>query len=378
MLPREFRAAWVASVANIDWPSARDVSAGAVVQEIELICQTAADIGLNALIVQMRPAGDALYASKLEPWSEYLTGEQGRAPAMGLDPLAHWVLAARARNLQIHVWFNPYRAQHASAKSPLHSLHFSQREPDAVVRYGDQLWMDPSHPAAQAHSLAVIADVVRRYDIAGIHIDDYFYPYPISAKAADGSNVESPFPDAARYAAYQNTGGQASLADWRRGHVNAFVQALFTQTKATKPNVLVGISPFGIGQPQWRPAGITGFSQFDKLYADVELWLREGWMDYLAPQLYWPIEQKAQAFDVLLDYWLAQAPARIPIYPGLYTSRVGDGSAQGWEPHEIVRQIELTRSRAARGANGHIHFSMKPLLENRKGMRTALQTASYV
>jgi uncharacterized lipoprotein YddW (UPF0748 family) len=367
----------VASVANIDWPSKPGLSNDAMAQEIATICRTARDMGLNTLIVQVRPACDALYASPYEPWSEFLTGEQGVAPADRFDPLGYWVEVAHAHGLLLHTWFNPFRAQHTSAKSALFPTHFARRVPEAVVRYGDQLWMDPSHPQAQAHTLAVIADVVQRYDIDGVHIDDYFYPYPVQTKAANGQDHEEPFPDAVRYAAYAQAGGTAALADWRRQHVNTFVKSLYETVKQAKPWVLVGISPFGLGKPERRPDGIAGFSQFDKLYADVEWWLSEGWMDYLAPQLYWPIEQRAQAFEVLLDYWIAQNPRRIPIWPGLYTSRVGDGQGQGWESREILRQIELTRTRADAGATGHIHFSMKPLLEDRKGIRSELQMASY-
>ncbi len=368
----EFRAAWVASVANIDWPSTPGLTNAQLLSEISTVCSVAVETGLNALILQIRPAGDAMYASALEPWSEYLTGEQGKPPGDGFDPLAHWLRIAHAHGLQLHVWFNPYRAQHATAKSALHPLHLASRVPDAVVRYGDQLWMDPSSPEAQAHSLAVVADVVTRYDIDGVHIDDYFYPYPVKV-----GDIETPFPDRPRHDAYLAGGGTMARADWRREQVNTFVRNFYETVKRLKPQVLVGISPFGLGKPALRPPGIAGFSQYDALYADVELWLREGWLDYLAPQLYWPIEKAEQAFEVLLDYWISQNPKARAIWPGLYTSRVGDGPGQGWAPHEIVRQIAITRSRAHAGVSGHIHFSMKPLLENRKGIRSGLQVASY-
>jgi uncharacterized lipoprotein YddW (UPF0748 family) len=370
-LPREFRAAWVASVANIDWPSQRGLSVGALKEEITRIVEAAASLKLNALIVQMRPAGDALYASALEPWSEYLTGEQGRAPEGGFDPLRSWIELAHARGIAIHVWFNPYRAQHPSAKTPLHATHLARRVPEAVVRYGEYLWMDPAHPAAREHSLAVIADVVRRYEIDGVHIDDYFYPYPIETTAADGKKTETPFPDDAQWSAYVLRGGNLTRADWRRSHVDLFVEQLYALVKREKPWVRVGISPFGIGRPDRRPPGIVGFSQYDKLYADVERWLEKGWLDYLAPQLYWPIAQSAQAFEPLLQYWIGQNPKGRHMWPGLYTSRVGGAERDPWPVEEITNQLALIKRYA--NADGHIHFSMKPLLENRNGIADALR-----
>ena len=309
--PREFRAAWVATVANIDWPSQPGLPAEAQRAEATAMLDRAAAIGLNALILQVRPAGDALYPSALEPWSEYLTGAQGRAPVPAWDPLAWWVQEARARGLELHVWFNPYRARHSSAKTPLVAPHLAVRQPALARRYGDQLWIDPGEPAAAAHTLAVVADVVRRYDIDGVHIDDYFYPYPVKAGDAD-----LPFPDDAAYARYRLGGGLLARDDWRRANVDALVQEMHATVRRIKPWVRFGISPFGLGRPDRRPPGITGFSQFDKLYADVERWLENGWLDYLAPQLYWPIDRAGQAFPVLLDYWIGQNRAQPPCLAG--------------------------------------------------------------
>ena len=370
-LAREFRAAWVASVANIDWPSKSGLSVSALKEEITRIVALAASLKLNALIVQVRPAGDALYASALEPWSEYLSGEQGRAPEGGFDPLMFWIETARVRGIGIHAWFNPYRAQHTSAKTPLHPLHLARRVPAAIVKYGDMLWMDPAHPAAREHALAVIADVVRRYDVEGVHVDDYFYPYPIETTAADGKKADLPFPDEASWSAYVLRGGNLNRADWRRTHVDTFVEQLYATVKREKKWVRVGISPFGIGRPNRRPAGITGFSQFDKLYADVEKWLDKGWLDYCAPQLYWPIAQKEQAFEALLQYWISQNKQGRHMWPGLYTSRVGEA----WPAEEIANQVDLVRKYPQ--ANGHIHFSMKALMENRGGVADLLRARSW-
>ncbi len=235
------------------------------------------------------------------------------------------------------------------------------------MKYTDLLWMDPAHPASREHSLAVIADVVRRYDIDGVHVDDYFYPYPVENTAADGKKAEVPFPDDASWTAYLLRGGNLNRADWRRSHVDAFVEQLYAMVKREKKWVRVGISPFGIGRPDRRPAGIVGFSQYDKLYADVEKWLEKGWLDYCAPQLYWPIAQKEQAFEPLLQYWISQNKQGRHIWPGLFTSRVGDP----WPAEEIANQVDLVRKFPQ--ANGHIHFSMKALMENRGGVADLLR-----
>lgn len=366
--PREWRAAWVATVANIDWPSKPGLSAEVQQAEIRALCDTAQRTGLNALILQVRTSADALYESRLEPWSEYLTGTQGQHP--GYDPLAVWLAECRSRGLELHAWLNPYRARHSTAKSALADSHLGRTRPDWVKRYGDQLWMDPGEPAAAEHTLAVVRDLLTRYAVDGIHIDDYFYPYPIQ----DAAKQEVDFPDELSWQRYGAGGGTLARADWRRYSVNRLVQRLYAVAHETRPGTRVGISPFGLPKPAMRPAGIGGFSQYDKLYADVELWLREGWLDYLAPQLYWPRAQTAQAFEPLLQAWRALNPLGRPIHPGLFTSRIND-TPQSWQPAEVLAQIDAVR-RLSPGS-GHIHFSMAALTQNRKGIADALRTGPY-
>ncbi len=378
--PREFRAAWVATVANIDWPSAPGLPVAQQRREALTLLNHAQATGLNALILQVRPAGDALYPSTLEPWSEFLTGAQGRAPEPAWDPLAFWVREAHQRGLELHAWFNPYRARAVAAKSsqaaPLAAPHLGVLRPELVKRYGELLWMDPGEPDAAAHTLAVVADVVRRYDIDGVHIDDYFYPYPVTV---DG--VEQPFPDDESYARYRLTGGERVRDDWRRANVDSLVQKLQRTVQAIKPWVRVGISPFGVGRPDRRPPGITGFSQYDKLYADVERWLENGWLDYLAPQLYWQIDRPGLQFPVLLDYWTGQNSARRHLWPGLFTSLITKGEPgtvlgpRAWLAREVLDQVQLVRERE--GATGHIHFSMVALLQDRDGIATLLKFGPY-
>lgn len=370
-VPREFRGVWVATVNNIDWPSKRGLPAAQQRAEITAILDRAQALGLNAIIFQVRPAADALYASSLEPWSEYLTGTQGQDP--GYDPLAVWIAETHRRGMELHAWFNPYRARHHEAKSPLAPTHIGRTHPALVKKYGEMLWLDPGEPAAAAHTLAVIRDVVRRYDVDGVHIDDYFYPYPITAPLPprapkDAKPEEIDFPDDASRKKYLAAGGRLPVADWRRDSVNRLVEQIHQVVHEEKPWVKFGISPFGLGRPDRRPAGIKGFSQYDKLYADVELWMERGWADYFVPQIYWPLAQKEQSYPVLLDYWLAQNPAGRHVWPGLFTSAISD--EKKWPLTDISQQIELTRQRAA--ASGHIHFSMVALMEDRRGINKLL------
>lgn len=368
--PREFRAAWVASVANIDWPSRSDLSVDQQQAEIIALLNQAQFLNLNAIVLQVRPSADALYASALEPWSEYLTGQQGKAPDPIYDPLKMWIDEAHRRGIELHAWLNPYRARHTSAKSALSPSHLANTHPAAVKRYGDMLWMDPAEPVAVQRTLDVVADIVRRYDVDGIHIDDYFYPYPIQAP----NGAELDFPDEPAWQGYLSSGGQMSRADWRRQQVNHLIEQMYAVIHREKPWVRFGISPFGLGRPDRRAPGIVGFSQYDSLYADAELWLSKGWLDYLSPQLYWPIDQEPQAFAVLLDSWARDNTQQRHLWPGLFTSRI-DGSPKSWPAEEIVRQISLTRTH--QGAGGQIHFSMIALLQNRRGIATLLKSGAY-
>ncbi len=383
--PRELRAAWVATVANIDWPSKGNTDSLKQQAEAIAILDRAKAMHLNAIVLQVRPGADAIYPSQLEPWSEFLTGQQGQPPVPAYDPLLFWVSAAHARGLELHAWLNPYRARHPSATSPNAANHIANTMPQAVKTYGTFLWMDPGEQQASQQTLAVVLDLVKRYDIDGIHLDDYFYPYPIEADsplpagaaALDGAapaKLEVDFPDQPAWQRYVDGGGKLARADWRRQNVNALIQAMSKLIHAEKSWVRFGISPFGIARPDRRPATIKGFSQYDKLYADAELWLEQGWVDYFAPQLYWPVSQTAQAYDVLLDYWIAQNKMGRHIWPGLFTSRIGAAS-RAYAPAEVLQQIALTHARP--GASGHIHFSMAALMANREGISDQLLAGPY-
>lgn len=368
---REFRGVWVATVANIDWPSKPGLSTNEQKAELLALLDQAVKLKLNAVIFQVRPASDALYPSPYEPWSEFLTGQMGKPPEPNYDPLAFAVEEAHKRGLELHAWFNPFRASHPQAKSEISPNHISKTQPELVKQYGNYLWLDPGEKAARDYSTKVIMDVVRRYDIDGVHLDDYFYPYP----QTDEKNQIVEFPDEASWQKYLQSGGEKSRDDWRRENINEFIQRLYQSVKAEKSWVKVGISPFGI----WRdgyPKATKGkvFSAYDRIYADARKWLVNGWLDYLSPQLYWKIEQTGLSYPVLLNWWLEQNTVGRHIFPGIYTSRVND-TPQGWQPDEIAYQIRITRGYSEAG--GNVHFSMKSLMQNRGRISELLTNQVY-
>ena len=367
--PREFRGVWIATVGNIDWPSRPGLSSIRQQDELLQLLDRAAELRLNAVVLQVRPASDALYASALEPWSEFLTGSMGQPPEPFYDPLAFAVREAHLRGLELHAWFNPYRARAADATSPAAPTHVTRTRPAAVRRYGRQIWLDPGDPEVRRRAQQVILDVVRRYDVDGVHIDDYFYPYV--ENNARGRPIE--FPDGPTYERYRRGGGTLDRGGWRRENVDGFVRDLYAAVKAAKPQVRVGISPFGIWRPG-NPPGVEGLDAYTELFADSRKWLVNGWLDYSAPQLYFGLGRPRQDHTALLAWWIAQNTRGRHLWPGLFTSRVGAGR-EPWTADAFLEQIRLTR--AQRGATGHIHFSMRALQDNRGGLATRLAAESY-
>lgn len=366
-VPREFRAVWIATVENIDWPSRPGLPVEQQKAEMLALLDCAMKLNMNAVVLQVRPACDAFYASKIEPWSFYLTGKMGKAPEPFYDPLAFAVEEAHRRGLELHAWFNPYRAALLSPKSGVPSAnHISRLHPNMVVAYGKLLWLDPGEKEVQDYSLRVVMDVVKRYDIDGVHFDDYFYPY----KETNAQKQDIEFPDGTSWRKY-SLRGKLSRDDWRRENVNSFVQRAYESIKSTKPWVKFGIAPFGIWQPR-HPQQIKGFNAYDVLYCDSRKWLMNGWLDYCAPQLYWAIDPPDQSFPVLLKWWQDQNLVHRNLWPGLDTSRVGGK----WKAGEIVNQIKIVRDQSG-GAPGEIHWGMKTLLHDRGGLGTALDTGVY-
>lgn len=364
-LTREFRAGWVATVANIDWPSKPGLPVDQQQSELIAILDRAVELKLNAIIFQVRPACDAMYASKIEPWSYYLTGAMGKPPEPFYDPLAFAIRSAHNRGLELHAWFNPFRALHPSTKSAVSPRHISVTRPELVRHYGDLLWLDPGERDVQEYSLQVVMDVVKRYDVDGVHFDDYFYPYKV--KDSQKNNID--FPDELSWKHFGARGG-LNREDWRRENVNSFIQRVYRSIKEAKPWVKFGISPFGIWQ-QGYPSQIKGMSSYQELYCDSRKWLLNGWLDYCTPQLYWEIQPVEHSYPALLKWWSEQNPLHRHVWPGLNSGHVGDK----WNSEEIVNQIKLTRNQNSSG--GHIHWSMKSLMDNRGGLAAALKTGLY-
>ncbi|HEY2329900.1 MAG TPA: family 10 glycosylhydrolase [Verrucomicrobiae bacterium] len=351
---REFRAAWIATVANIDWPSKPGLPVAQQRAELTNLLDRAAQLHLNAVFFQVRSVCDAVYSSPLEPWSEYLTGVQGKMPQPFYDPLAFAIAEAHKRGLELHAWFNPFRAGHPESKSPPALNHVTRTHPEIIRHYGSQTWCDPGEPESQARAANAVLDVVKRYDVDGIVFDDYFYPYP--EKNRDKEELD--FPD---NVSWQKHGPHNGLSrdDWRRANVNQFIQKVSQSIKAAKPWVQFGISPFGVWRPG-VPAGISpkALDACGKLYADARLWLANGWVDYLAPQLYWPIAQREESFPALLQWWRQQNNQKHHVFAALNDAGVGTK----FSADEIARQIQAVRTQTSNG--GEVHYHLRSITDN--------------
>lgn len=370
-IQREFRGMWIATVGNIDWPSRAALPVQTQREELRTLLTVAEQTRLNAVILQVRAAGDALFPSQLEPWSRSLSGQQGTDP--GYDPLAFAVEEAHVRGLELHAWFNPFRAGNLSDTLRLAETHLGKRRPDLLRRHCAQLWFDPGEPEVQDHALAVIADVMQRYDIDAVHLDDFFYPYP----SPSCPNLD--FPDSAGYARFLAAGGTLSKGDWRRSNVNRFIERLYQEVRARSPHVKVGISPFGIWRPG-NPAGVSGLDAYASIFADSRRWFAEGWVDYFAPQLYWSIASTGQSFPALLNWWREQNDNRRHLWPGLASYRVADGTSSAFSSTEISNQVALVRQQQATrigGASGSILYNGSSVRTDRGGFRSTLVETQY-
>lgn len=364
---REFRGVWVATVKNIDWPSRTGLTRDEQRAELLALLDRAKELNFNAVVFQVRPVADAMYRSDLEPWSEFLSGRMGEDP--GWDPLAFAIQKAHERGLELHAWFNPYRARHTEPRFPASARHISRLAPQFVREYGAYLWMDPGEEQVRRRTIEVVLDVVRRYDVDGVHFDDYFYPYPETA--VDGTRLE--FPDTPSWERYLAGGGRLSRDDWRRENVDHLIRELGAEVHRAKPFVRFGVSPFGIWRPG-SPPGSEGFDAWSGIYADSKRWLEQGWVDYLAPQLYWPIADPARSFPALLQWWLDQNPKGRHVWPGIAPSRVANGTPRAFYPEEILNQVASAREL---GAGGTIHYSITPYLQDRAALGTRLADTVY-
>ena len=359
---RQLRGVWIASVDNINWPSAPGMTVAQQKAELGGLLDAAVRMRMNAVYLQIRPSADALYASPYEPWSEFLTGTQGGDP--GYDPLAFAVEEAHKRNLELHAWMNPYRVSIQPDPSKLVPTHPARVHPDWLVEYGGQLYYNPGVPAVLDFDVKVITDVATRYDIDGIHFDDYFYPYPVGT---------DDFPDDAAFAAYG--GGFTDKAAWRRDNIDRLVSTLQTELRRAKPWLKWGISPFGI----WRndttdPTGsaTNGLQSYDALYADTLGWVKKGWLDYVAPQLYWSIGYPPAAYDVLVKWWSEAVDGTgTQLLVGQTVSKIGTSSPPDWlDPNQMPSHLILNRQYPE--VAGDIFFNITQLLTDPLGFETRL------
>lgn len=363
----DFRAMWIASVVNIDWPSRTGLSPAAQQQELINWFDLAVRSKHNAVILQVRPTADAFWPGAKEPWSRYLTGTQGGDP--GYDPLQFAVTEAHRRGLQLHAWFNPYRISMNTNLGELHLKHPARENPDWVVPYGGKLYYNPGIPEARKFSIDAIMDAVTRYDIDGVHFDDYFYPYPVANET---------FNDAAQYAQY---GAGRSLADWRRSNIDALITELGAAIKEAKPWVAFGVSPFAI----WRNASTDpegsdtagGVQTYDDLYADTRRWVREEWIDYVVPQVYWSRGFTVADYEKVTSWWAEQVRGTTTnLYIGQATYKVALNADPNWaKPEELSSHLDFnTRFPEVKG---NIYFSGKDVRADRLGATTLLNQTWY-
>ncbi|MBE2997568.1 family 10 glycosylhydrolase [Nocardiopsis sp. HNM0947] len=364
---RQMRAEWIAGVENIDWPTEQGLSAEEQQAELEELYDGAVDRGLNAVVVQVRPTADAFWPSPHEPWSEWLTGEQGGDP--GYDPLEFAVEAAHERNLEFHAWYNPYRVAMHDDPSRLVEDHPARQNPEWTFSYGGQLYYDPGIPEAREFVVEAMMHSVDNYDLDGVHFDDYFYPYPVD---------DEEIPDEDTYAEHGE--GFDDIGDWRRDNVDTMVREVSEAVKASKPHVKFGISPFGI----WRnsdtdPAGsdTAGMESYDEQYADSRKWVTEGWLDYINPQLYWHIGLDVADYSVLVPWWEeVAATTDTHLYIGQGAYKVGEEEGP-WtdDPRELSEHLHLNQDHP--GVHGDVYFSATSLRTNAQEAFEIVQEEHY-
>lgn len=359
---KEFRGVWVATVDNIDWPSRGNFDSDSQKAEFIKLLDMHQQNGMNAMIVQIRPCTDAFYPSQYEPWSAWLTGVQGQPPTPYYDPLQFMIDETHKRNMVFHAWINPYRAEFTIKDDLTSATHITKLHPEWFVTYGDKRYFDPGSPQAQQYVVDIVTDVVKRYDIDAIHFDDYFYPYPLEGKK---------FPDDSTYKLYSKG---MKREDWRRSNTDSIIAHLYSAIKKENNNCAFGISPFGV----WRNAdkdAINGsktngsLSNYDNLYADILLWLKNGWIDYVAPQLYWEFNHRQAPFNTLLDWWSKHTYGK-QCYIGLGIYKAGSNAA--WRDKKLLpHQIEAVRKTP--NIQGMAFFSSKSFEDNPNGWSDSLR-----
>ena len=361
---KEIRGVWIASVLNIDWPSKKRLSVEEQKQEFIKILDNVKEWNMNAVFVQIKPVGDAFYPSKFSPWSEYLTGKQGENP--GYDPLEFMIEEAHKRNIEFHAWFNPYRLTMSGGIDKLSNDNIGKQRPDWTITYGGKLYLNPGIPEVNDYIVKSILEVVKKYDIDGVHMDDYFYPYKVKGEI---------YKDDEQFEKYGKN--FKNVADWRRDNVNKLIKQLHESIKAEKENMSFGISPFGV----WRNASTdsvrgsntkAGIQNYDDLYADILYWMENNWIDYVAPQIYWNQGFKIAEYNTLVNWWSKYAKeTNTDLYIGQAAYRIKD-----WEnSDELINQIKYNRLFSE--VKGSIFFSYSSLVKNPKGILEKIKNDVY-
>jgi uncharacterized lipoprotein YddW (UPF0748 family) len=350
---REFRGTWIATVGNIDWPSSRNASAFEQINELRRQLKKLKKAGINAVMFQVRAECDAFYNSSIEPWSYWLTGKQGKAPEPFYDPLEIAIREAHALGMELHAWFNPYRAvRNKNAYKPSPD-HISRKHPEWILTFGRYMMLDPGNPAVKNYITSVIAEVVKNYDVDGVHFDDYFYPFSPKITRQDAGTFKK----------YHN--GYKNIDEWRRYNITSMISQVYDSIKAIKPYVKFGVSPFGIVQNHY--AGTNGFDSYSNIYSDPLKWINNKNIDYIAPQLYWEIGKPSADYKSLLKWWSTVAGER-HLYIGLYSSKF---MSEEWsDKGEIGRQVRLNRNTA--NVPGSVFFSSRTITENISGFADTL------
>lgn len=362
----EFRGVWVATVNNIDWPKAGVTDPAAQKADYIRLLEMHQKNGMNAMIVQVRPAADAFYESALEPWSQWLTGTQGKAPVPFYDPMQFMIEETHKRGMEFHAWLNPYRAVHHIGQSSVAENHITRTRPEWFLTYGDKKYFDPGNKEAQRYVVSVVRDIVKRYDVDGIHMDDYFYPYRIPGKE---------FPDAASYA---RSGSKLPKDDWRRSNTDSIIVALNAAIKEEKRLCRFGISPFSV----WRnkdkdPEGSDskgGQTNYDDLYADIVLWLKRGWIDYVTPQLYFEIGHDKVDFEKMLEWWSRHSYGR-HVYIGHGIYKAEENYPKWKKAEELPNQIKMVRRYP--NVQGSVYYSSRLFDQNPNGWNDSLRNNYY-
>jgi uncharacterized lipoprotein YddW (UPF0748 family) len=366
---REFRGAWVATVANIDFPSKQTLSKEQFSEEWIKTLDFLQDAGFNAVLAQVRPAGDAFYHSKISPWSKYLSGKQGKPIDEEFDPMRFMIEEAHKRNLEFHAWLNPYRASMDTSTVNLSDMHPYKHHPEWFLSYGGKMYFNPALPDVRNYITEIVMEIVMEYEVDAIHFDDYFYPYPAAGEI---------FPDSKDFTTYGF--GYFSIDDWRRHNIDLMISQVSQMIKLVSPHVKFGISPFGVWRnlskdPQLGSATRAGINTYDDLFADVRGWLEKGWIDYVVPQIYWNIGFSVADYEVLVKWWEKNSFER-NLYIGHAAYKVNNNPEEAWKkPGEIPRQIRLNRQ--SPNVKGSIFYNTNSLLKNPLGLTDSLRNRYY-